>query len=121
MDSATVITIVSKNKVLKARAGIKALAPIVQVAFGDGATAVPSDTDNSLVNEIFRKDITSIEQITDTRFRYTCWLETNELENATINEIALIDAEGDFVVIRKTPDKVKGNDEAFAFEIDDIF
>ena len=71
-------------------------------------------------SELLRKDITSVEQISMTRFRYRCELGVNELADQTINETALIDSDGDFVVIRRTPDKLKGADEEFVFEMDEI-
>ena len=44
----------------------------------------------------------------------------NELADQTINETALVDADGDLVVIRRTPDKAKGGDETFVFEMDEM-
>lgn len=118
--TATVITDLAKNKILKAHAGLAELPAIKQIAYGDGAIAAPSATDNALRNELLRKDITSVEQISMTRFRYRCELGVNELADQTINETALIDSDGDFVVIRRTPDKLKGADEEFVFEMDEI-
>ena len=66
MASTTTITKLSKNKILKARAGIKALPAVTQMAFGNGADGTPSENDNTLKNELLRKDLSSIEQVTDT-------------------------------------------------------
>ena len=72
--ASTTITKLSKNKILKARAGIKALPAVTQMAFGNGADGTPSEDDNTLKNELLRKDLSSIEQVTDTNFRYICTL-----------------------------------------------
>ena len=69
--TATVITDLGKNKILKAHAGLADLPAILQIAYGDGATEAPSATDNALQHELLRKDITSVEQISTTCFRYT--------------------------------------------------
>ena len=118
--TATVITDLGKNKILKAHAGLADLPAILQIAYGDGATEAPSATDNALQHELLRKDITAVEQISTTCFRYRCELGVNELADQTINETALVDADGDLVVIRRTPDKVKGGDETFVFEMDEM-
>lgn len=121
MASTTTITSLGKNKILKARAGIKTLPAVTQMAFGNGADGTPSEGDNSLKNELLRKDLSSIEQVTDTNFRYICTLTRAELANTTINELALCDSEGDLVMIRTCSDKDKDDDEEMTFEIDDIF
>lgn len=121
MASTTTITKLGKYKILKARAGIKALPAVTQMAFGNGAAGTPSENDNTLKNELLRKDLTSIMQVTDTNFRYVCTLTTAELANATINELALCDAEGDLVMIRTCADKNKDDDEEMTFEFDDKF
>ena len=53
--ASTTITKLSKNKILKARAGIKALPAVTQMAFGNGADGTPSEDDNTLKNELLRK------------------------------------------------------------------
>ena len=97
--ASTTITKLSKNKILKARAGIKALPAVTQMAFGNGADGTPSEDDNTLKNELLRKD----------------------LANTSINEMALCDAEGDLVMIRTCSDKNKDDDEEMTFAFDDIF
>lgn len=122
MASTTTITKLGKNKILKARAGIKALPAVVRMAFGDGADgSTPSESDNALKHELLRKDISSIEQVTETNFRYICTLTREELPDMAINEIALCDEEGDLVMIRNSSNKVKDDDEEMTFEIDDKF
>ena len=121
MASTTTITKLSKNKILKARAGIKALPAVTQMAFGNGADGTPSENENTLKNELLRKDLSSIERVTDTNFRYICTLSREELANTAINEMALCDAEGDLVMIRTCSDKNKDDDEEMTFAFDDIF
>lgn len=116
----TTITIRAKNKVLEARAGGKAISPIRYMAFGDEGDWVPTSTDNALRNELLRKEITGREAITDTRYRYKCLLEKEELQNTTINEMGLVDDDGDFVCIITCGDKVKDDDIEMEFFIDDI-
>ena len=121
MASTTTITKLGKNKVLKARAGIKALPPITQMAFGNGANGAPSEDDNTLKNELLRKDLSGIKHVTETNCRYICTLTKVELADTTINELALCDEEGDLVMIRTCSDKNKDDDEEMTFEFDDKF
>mgnify|MGYP000131646598 FL=1 len=121
MASTTTITKLSKNKILKARAGIKALPAVTQMAFGNGADGTPSENDNSLKNELLRKELSSIEQVTDTNFRYNGNLSSEELVHTAIHKMALCDAEGDLVMIRTCSDKNKDDDEEMTFAFDDIF
>lgn len=117
----TIITTRAKNKVLQARAGQKMLPAITTMAFGDGGTGwVPTGSDNALKNELLRKEITEIEIISETRYRYKCLIEKNELQNVEINEMGLIDAEGDFVCIITCGNKMKDDDIEMEFYIDDI-
>lgn len=117
----TVITTKAKNKVLEARAGHKPLPSITHLAVGDGGSGwVPIGTDNALRNELLRKEITGIEKITETRYRYKCLIAENEIQNTTINEMGLIDANGDFVCIIACANKVKDDDIEMEFYIDDI-
>lgn len=116
----TVITTKSKNKVLEARAGGKPIAAIVKMAFGSGSPWIPTGADNALKNELLRKNISQVEKLSETRYRYKCLLETNELQGKTINEMGLIDEEGDFVCIVVCGNKLKDDDIEMEFYIDDI-
>nr|DAF17996.1 MAG TPA: tail-collar fiber protein [Caudoviricetes sp.] len=117
----TVITTKSKQKVLEARAGKKTLPAIATMAFGDGGNGwVPTGSDNALKNELLRKTITAIEPLSETRYRYKCLIEKNELQNVTINEMGLVDTEGDFICIIVCGNKLKDDDIEMEFYIDDI-
>lgn len=118
----TVITTIGKNKILKARAGISALSKIKYMAFGDGGENDPASAgDNALSHELLRKEIDGYSIINETRFRFSSTIATDELANTTINEFGLIDADGDFVIIRNTADKIKDGDEEMRFDVDDMF
>ena len=122
MAAITVITTIGKNKMLKARAGMEPLPPISGMAFGDGGLGwVPSGSENQLMHELIRKPIESIQEITDTRFRYLSTLGQSELIDKNINELALYDSDGDLIVIKTFSNKGKDEDVELAFEIDDIF
>jgi phage-related tail fiber protein len=122
-----VITNIGKIKLAKARAGDISLPAINQIAFGDGTT-FDSDGDpidqassvNSLKNELLRKNIDS-HTIIGTGCRYVCRLEKAELAGQTINEVGLIDSEGDFIAIKSFANKTKDKDMPMVFEIDDKF
>lgn len=117
----TIITTKSKNKVLEARAGRKAVPAISSMAFGDGGNRwVPTGLDNALRNELLRKDISEVEVLSETSYRYKCLIGKDELQDVTINEIGLVDTEGDFVCIIVCADKIKDDDIEMEFYIDDI-
>lgn len=118
----TVITTVSKNKILMARAGIKPISSITHMALGSGGKEwIPTAYDEKLREELIRKQIEKIEQVSETRFRYCCVIEKDELIGQIINELALIDADGDFVCIKTFSDKGKDEDVELEFIVDDIF
>lgn len=120
-NSITVNTTIGKHKVLEARAGGTPVAAIVQMAFGDGGKGwIPNRSDNALQNELLRKNITRIEKLTDTSYRYYCLLERTELQGVTINEMGLVDADGDFVCIIACADKEKDDDIEMGLYVDDI-
>ena len=54
------------------------------------------------------------------RYRYKCLIEKNELQNVTINEMGLVDTEGDFICIIVCGNKLKDDDIEMEFYIDDI-
>lgn len=99
MATITVVTTKAKSKILRAHAGISSsIPPIMYMAFGDGGKErIPTGRDNNLVHELLRKEITGREEIGNTQYRYKCLLGTEELHNSVINELGLVDAEGDLV------------------------
>lgn len=122
-----VITRKAKNKMLKARAGEKALAKIVGMVFGDGGiqsggqVKPPIETQTALNNELLRKEISGHQMISEVKCRYECVLAANELAGKNISEIALYDQDGDLVAIKTFLPKGKDSDLEMVFRIDDEF
>lgn len=124
-----VITETSRHKMILARAGALtgALPPIVQMAFGDGGTdgsgtpIEPSESDTALKHELLRKNIDGYSFPTTTSCLYVCTLSPDELPGQTINEVGLIDSEGDLVAIKTMTNKGKDSDLEMKFTVEDIF
>lgn len=123
--AAAVTTMAAKRKMLLARAGAAALPPIQGMAFGDGGadengTVIePSEDQEELNNELYRKDITKYEIVNDTQVTYYCRLTESELAGKKISELALIDSEGDAVTIKNFRVKEKDGDFSFTFKVND--
>lgn len=120
-----ITTIAAKRKIILARAGKAQVARIVQMAFGDGGvdadgnlTELPDDQ-QQLNNEIYRKEITTQEVVSDTQVKYICELNEEELPGKKISELALVDEDGDLVTIKHFAVKEKDNDFSFAFKVND--
>ncbi len=121
----TITTIAAKKKILLARAGIQVLPKISQMAFGDGGINVegeilePTESQEHLKHEIFRKDIDGYKIISDTEIQYQCTLVENELNGSRISEIALIDEEGEVLAIKNFSVKEKDAEWEMTFRIKD--
>ena len=122
-----VITLKARKKMVQARAGAIALPPIVGMVFGTGGVdasgvpVVPSGNDDSLKQEIFRKEVDSYTFTDDTTCRYLCTLAVNECANEDISEIGLYDSDGDLIAVKTFKVKGKDADLEMTFQIDDIF
>lgn len=125
MATKVVTTSVAKKKMLLARAGQQTLAPITQMVFGSGGVTENgeilevTEKQESLNDEILRKDIDTVEIISDTQIAYCCTLSENELVGKNINEIALADADGDLLTIKNFATKSKDSDWEMTFKIKD--
>ncbi len=123
--AAAVTTLMAKKKMLLARAGVAALPPIQKMAFGnggvdaDGTVIEPENEQKTLKNELYRKDITKYEIISDTQIAYYCHLTESELMGENISELALVDSEGDIVTIKNFRIKQKDGDFSFTFKVND--
>lgn len=120
----TYITTIGKEKMAKARAGDKVLPKITHFAVGIGgidSEGQPREPTIELYNEVLRKQINTHALISPTICRYTLILDRNELLEVNINELALIDAEGDLIVTKTFKSKYKDNTMDMIFEIDDEF
>ena len=122
-----IITLISRKKMVQARKGEIALPVIAGIAIGDGAIDAdgnllhPSEGDNSLRNELLRREYSRCERVSDTCFRYRMELAADELAGKEINEAALYDTEGDLLAIRVFTAKAKDADMEMAFEYEDRF
>lgn len=122
-----VVTLKARNKMLRARAGEIPLPKIVGFAFGDGGVDDPGnvltpDTNQEELNsELLRKEIDSYTMISETKCKYECTLENEELAGESISEIALYDTDGDLVAIKNCTPKGKDGDFEMKFEITDCF
>lgn len=125
MAQKAITTIAAKRKMLLARAGKLELPPIKQMAFGSGGVNAAGEVleveagQQELKNELYRKDIDSIEIVSDTQIRYTCQINENELTGEEISEMALVDADGDPLTIKNFKSKGKDSDFSFTFQIND--
>lgn len=123
----SIITLKAKKKMVQARKGEITLPVITGIAIGDGAIDAdgnliePSEIDNSLKNELLRREYQRCEKITDTCYCYRMALNADELAGKVINEAALYDAEGDLLAIRVFDGKPKDADMEMAFEYEDRF
>mgnify|MGYP001060993998 CR=1 FL=1 len=125
MATKAITTTIAKKKMLLARAGQQELPAITQMVFGSGGVNLagevlePSEGQQELSEEIYRKDIEKVEIVSDTQIRYYCTLNENELIDEDISEIALADADGDLVTIKNFKAKGKDSDFEMTFKIND--
>jgi phage-related tail fiber protein len=123
----SVITNTAKRKIIRARAGLGTLPKAVAMAFGDGAkngteVRVPLPTDTALQHELHRQDIGEVKLAEDElSAKYTTELERETLAGESINELALLDEDGDPIAIKSFSDKGKDDDMEMVFEITDKF
>ncbi len=122
----TVVTLIGREKLAKARAGVAALPPITKIAFGTGGVdgsnipIVHSNLVTGLTTEVLRKDVTIANPVATTN-RYSGSLGKTELTDAEISEIGLFDAEDDLIAIRTFTKKKKDLGIEMIFEMDDAF
>ncbi len=123
----SIITSIARKKMVQARKGEITLPAVVGIAIGDGAENVDGELreltegEDSLKNELLRREYCRCEKITDTCYRYRIELAADELAGKKINEAALYDADGDLLAIRVFSGKPKDGDMEMAFEYDDKF
>lgn len=125
MATKAITTTIAKKKMLLARAGQQELPVITQMVFGTGGVNLagevlePADGQQELKEEIYRKDITKVEIVSDTKITYYCTLDEDELVDKDISELALADADGDLVTIKNCKAKGKDSDFILTFKIND--
>lgn len=122
-----IITKKARENMVKARAGALALPKITGMAFGnggvdaDGVVIKPSEDQETLASELFRKEINGYEFVNDTTCRYGCTLAEPELAGEDISEIGMYDENGDIVCIKNFKAKGKDGDMEMTFTLDDVF
>lgn len=120
------ITKTAKEKMSKARHESGVISRVKYIALGTGGSDVngniitPLEEDVSLKNEIIRKEYTSYTQTSDVGYKYNLKLDADECINAKINEMALIDEDGDCITICSFLPKGKDDTEV-TFSIDDVY
>lgn len=124
----TVITNWRREQLCRITSGaIDTLAPITEVAFGDGAldengeVMPPSAAQTVLLHEIGRYGIDRVEYPVSTTARYTVTIPAADLAGAQISEAALVDSEGNLCAVRNMLAKGKDEGVAFIFTFDDEF
>lgn len=119
-------TKIAKRKMSQARHETGTLPIVKYIALGTGGcdangnVRIPLEEDVSLRNEVVRKEYTSCETVSESGHLYQLKLETRELIGENISEMALVDADGDFIKICNFLPKGKDDAEA-VFSIDDIY
>lgn len=122
-----VITKKAREKLVHARAGDIQLPKIVGMAFGNGGVdssnkvIPPTESQEGLFGELYRKEIDGYSFPEDTTCRYECTLSGEELAGEEISEIGLYDADGDIVCIKTFMKKGKDNDIEQTYVLDDVF
>lgn len=116
---------IARGKMADARAGKKQLPPIAKIAFGDGgvdssgAVITPLPTSTALNHELMRADITTVEKISQTSYRYGYTIAEGGLGGKSVSEVALIDEEGDLASIETFKPKADDLDSTY-YVVDDF-
>lgn len=122
-----IITKAARRKMVRARAGAITLPKIVGMAFGnggvdaDGKIIAPTEGQDALTNELYRKVIDGYSFPKDTICRYECTLTEQELAGEEISEIGIYDEDGDILAIKAFGRKGKDDDVMQTYVLDDIF
>lgn len=120
----SLITMTGRKKMAEARAGIKPVSPITQIAVGDGGLeedGTLKSPGETLYHEVLRRDVESIMKVSDTCYRYKLQMNDDELPKCAISEAVLIDSDGDVVASITFEKKVKDEGAKMFFEMDDNF
>lgn len=122
----SIITIKAKEKIVKARANVAPIPIIEGMAFGnggaDGNDVIPPNIDaTELNNELIRKPIELVTQVSSTSYKYKCTLTATDIPNASVSEIGFYDTDGDIIAIRSFKPKIKDAEIDMVFEIEDTF
>ena len=109
------------------RGEVETIPKITHIAFGSGGVdesgqpIQPLETMTALNNEVGRYEIEKVETPLDTTNRYTVTIPESDLNGVNINEMALVDAEGQLAAVKTFLNKGKDGDVEFTFQFDDEF
>lgn len=127
MESAGIITLISRKKIAEARRGLNPLPAVAQIGIGDGGVntegdiIIPTEYDTVLKHELIRRDYDSAIKVSDTTYRYRVDIKAGELTAKNVSEIALFDSNGDMLAVKSFHPYKIAEDMEIAFEMDDIF
>lgn len=119
-----VMTVKGKEKLVRARAGDITLPRLRWMAFGSGGVdkgglvIPPEESETSLKEEILRIELTD-HKIKGSTCTYTCRIEADQAVGRKISELALVDADGDVVAIKRFSEKGKDAGMPMIFEVTD--
>ena len=100
---------------------------ITHIAFGDqgvdekGQPLQPTEDQQALHHEVGRYEIDGVSNPVETTNRYTVTVPESELNEKNINEMALVDAEGQLAAVKTFLNKGKDGDMLFTFRFEDEF
>lgn len=106
---------------------VSSIPEITHIAFGDGGVGEdgqplqPNELQTTLNHEIGRYEIDSVTNPVETTNRYTITIPESDLNGKNINEMALVDADGQLAAVKTFLNKGKDEDVEFTFEFDDEF
>ena len=101
--------------------------PITHIAFGDGGAdsggrpIEPDPAQTSLVHELGRYAIDSVESPVNGVSRFAATIPVGALPGAQISEAGLYDSAGNLVAVKNMPSKVKEADLQLVYSFDDEF
>jgi hypothetical protein len=124
----TITTIYRRTNLAQITGGaISAIAPITQIAFGNGGVdssgnpIPPLETAATLNSELARYHIDGVTYPVPTTAGYTCTIPAADLTGTAINEVALVDSSGKVCAIKTMYTKRKDPGVAFTFTFDNEF
>jgi len=127
-STTSVITRARRVNLAKITSGaVETIPKITHIAFGDGGVdeggqpIQPNETQQALNHEIGRYEIDSVENPVETTNRYTVTIPESDLNGMNINEMALVDADGQLAAVKTFLSKGKDEDVKFTFQFDDEF
>ena len=124
----SVITHARRVNLAKITSGaVETIPPITHIAFGDqgvdeaGQPLTPTEDQQALRHEVGRYEIAGMTNPAETTNRYTVTVPEGDLVGLNLSEMALIDRDGVFAVVKNFLPKGKDGDVTFTFAFDDEF